>query len=613
VNGCSGAQYDEILGGICDLLSRCPDLYPLAYSNRDQCKAILCWASTCHIDTKRVGNDIDFTLQQTMPSVQPSAVQSCLDYLKTVTCEEGLGANNPCGDVLGGSSSSSSNNNGTSECSSATCPTNSYCQYGAVNVDLGVRTCSTCQPKRQLGERCGQAECVDGLYCDDHFESSSFTCIAPAPDGTACYSNSPNHSPCQSGFCNFRTLMCDPAGKEGDPCTSSSDCRDSHCNSMMKCEKLHAAGEACTADGDCANFTCDATAHTCGLVDGSACMQFGGRACAGFCDPLTNTCSSPKALGAVCTNDSECQTRDCTQTSFSSSTRTCQVRCDDSTPCMNGQVCAGFGYCKDPQPTGASCEDDDECQSGRCGSNETCVDKPKIGGTCMDSGDCFPIGYCHGGSCERHKGPGSVCDAYDSCLVPYICLTGTCSLLNLSCVPAQAGSQCTLLHVCDDQSYCDLAANFTCKPRVGAGAMCGSDGQCNQTLFCQNGMCAPRLGAGSACTSDSQCQEGTFCVPGMTSSMGTCTAAPSGQPCDSFDNPCPDGWFCPDRRCVAGTAQVGESCSSFQTGCVAGLYCNGSMCQEREPIGQQCFDDGACLSGHCDRSVDVCLLSDMCL
>src|SRR5262245_20931659 len=105
VNSCSG-QYDELLGGLCDLLSRCPDIYPLAYSNRDQCKAILCWASTCHIDTKRVGNDIDFTLQQTMPSVTPAAVQACLDYLRNVTCDVGLTPNNPCGNVLGGSSSS---------------------------------------------------------------------------------------------------------------------------------------------------------------------------------------------------------------------------------------------------------------------------------------------------------------------------------------------------------------------------------------------------------------------------------------------------------------------------------------------------------------------------
>jgi hypothetical protein len=610
-NACSG-EYNQILGGLCDLLSRCPDLYPLAYSNREQCQAILCWASTCRIETQRNGNGIDFTLQETMPTVAAGSAQACLDYLQTVSCDKGLAANNPCGNVLGGSDNGN-NNNGASECTSSACPMNSFCQYGAVDVDAGVRTCSTCQPKRKAGDSCMQAECEDGLYCDDHFNTSSFTCLQPQPDGSMCYSNATNHSPCQSGFCNFRTLLCDPAGHEGDACTSNYDCREGHCNSLMKCEALHAAGEPCTTDGDCANFTCDPNTHTCGLADGTACMQFGNRVCAGFCDSRTNLCASPKAMGEICDSDGQCRSLNCTQTSFSSSSRTCQVRCDDTTPCPSGQVCAGvFDYCTVPQPTGGTCQEDGDCASGHCGRNETCIDPPKIGGTCGDSSDCFPIGYCYSGTCQRQKSPGAACDAYDSCLAPYICLTGTCTLLNLTCKPAPAGSQCALLHVCDDQSYCDLGSNFTCKPRVGAGAMCGSDGQCEKTLYCLQGMCVTRLPAGSACTANPQCQDGNYCVMASSSSTGTCTAAPAGQPCDDFDAPCPDGWLCPDRVCVAGTAQKGQSCS-FDVGCVAGLYCNGGMCQERQPIGQQCFDDNACLSGHCDRQVDLCLLSDMCM
>jgi hypothetical protein len=38
------------------------------------------------------------------------------------------------------------------------------------------------------------------------------------------------------------------------------------------------------------------------------------------------------------------------------------------------------------------------------------------------------------------------------------------------------------------------------------------------------------------------------------------------------------------------------------------------MCQPKLAIGAQCdFQDENCLSGHCDRTADVCLLSDMCM
>jgi hypothetical protein len=64
---------------------------------------------------------------------------------------------------------------------------------------------------------------------------------------------------------------------------------------------------------------------------------------------------------------------------------------------------------------------------------------------------------------------------------------------------------------------------------------------------------------------------------------------------------------------VAGTAQKGQPCS-FNVGCVAGLWCQSGMCGDRLGLGLECsFEDDACLSGHCDRTSDVCLLSDMCM
>jgi hypothetical protein len=545
-----------------------------------------------------------------MPSVAPGSLQACLDYLHGVSCDQGLSANNPCGNLLGGSSG---NINPSTECPSAPCAKGNFCNFGHVDVDLGVRTCSTCQPARQVGQSCASGDqCADGLYCDDHFNTSTFLCASPAPDGTACYENSPNHSPCTSGFCNFRTTMCDPNGNEGDPCTTNEDCRANHCNTMFKCEHLHAVGEACTGDADCADFTCDPTTHTCGSAAGTPCMQFGGRSCAGFCDTMTNVCASPKPLGASCNDANECQSMDCAQTSFASGTRTCQVHCDDTHPCPTGQVCTGFQICQAPQANGSVCESDAECTSGHCSQKLMCADKPAIGAACGDSSDCFPIGYCSGGKCATHKTGGAPCDAYDSCLVPYVCLTGTCTLLNLTCTPAPAGQQCTLLHVCDAQSYCDLGANFTCKPRLAVGQMCNiAEDQCQPGLFCSQGKCAPRLGAGSMCTMDSQCLDGNYCV--IASAQGMCAAAPAGQPCNSFDTPCPDGWFCPSDKCVAGTQQKGQSCT-FNMGCVAGLACIAGTCQEKLAIGQECsFQDANCLSGHCDRSADVCLLSAMCM
>jgi hypothetical protein len=622
-NQCSG-DYDRLMGSLCDVLSRCPDVYPLAYSSRDECKAILCWASTCRLDVTDVGGNLIFHITQMVPTVDATSEQACIDWLSTVSCDQlrltfsGSSSSSsgmmgtPCSNVLGGQTSSG--NGGPSECSSQSCADGSFCQYGSTDVDAGVRTCSVCQALPTLGQHCS-GQCAAPLYCDDHFNTSSDTCVMPAADGMPCYEQGINQNPCQSGFCNFNTLKCDPNGHDGDPCTNPSDCRNNYCNAQQKCAQRADNGQPCTSSDECKNTDCDPTTHTCGFSVGMQC--FTSNECLGYCDTSSDTCQTAKALGVMCNTDEQCQSGFCAETSNTSSGRACAVKCDVKTPCPSGQVCSQFSSCEPPQQNGSDCTGGDQCMSGHCGLMGTCSDPPTLGGACTDSTSCYPIGYCTGGTCHSYKMPGQPCDSYDACLAPYVCLSSKCVPLNLTCAPASAGQMCAYLHVCDDQSYCDAGANFTCKPRHGAGSMCSSDDQCATGLYCAMSKCAAQLAAGSACTADTQCVAGTYCVTGTTGQNGTCTAGPAGQPCDRYRGPfCPDGYACPDttNRCVAGSAAAGMPCDEFSGPfCDPGLFCDAGMCAARRPLGGQCYEDNQCLSGHCDNQVDLCLTSDMCM
>src|SRR3954447_8692336 len=110
-NGCSG-DYDQLMGGLCDFLSRCPDVYPLGTSTREQCKSTLCWASTCRLSAQRSGNQNVFTLKQTTPTVSAAATKACLDWLSTVSCADGNflsgGVASPCSNVISTSDDSNS-------------------------------------------------------------------------------------------------------------------------------------------------------------------------------------------------------------------------------------------------------------------------------------------------------------------------------------------------------------------------------------------------------------------------------------------------------------------------------------------------------------------------
>jgi hypothetical protein len=107
----------------------------------------------------------------------------------------------------------------------------------------------------------------------------------------------------------------------GEPCPDRA-CRDegTMCGFVSgRCIKLALSGQRCDGDALCSSvYTCDPVTHTCirGLPLGAACGST--SLCAdpdGFCDRAldqsSGVCAVPQPDGAPCTSQSNCQSRYC--------------------------------------------------------------------------------------------------------------------------------------------------------------------------------------------------------------------------------------------------------------------------------------------------------------
>jgi hypothetical protein len=102
-------------------------------------------------------------------------------------------------------------------------------------------------------------------------------------------------------------------------------CRDAglHCTTDKVCARFGLPGDACATRADCSSYyTCDATLHCAvGAHQGEACSaMIRCNDIGNYCDSATMICTPPQPDGAACTSNSQCDSNNCAGTGTA---RTC--------------------------------------------------------------------------------------------------------------------------------------------------------------------------------------------------------------------------------------------------------------------------------------------------
>jgi hypothetical protein len=314
------------------------------------------------------------------------------------------------------------------------------------------------------------------------------------------------------------------AGSDVFACTSDSDClKDFKCASGV-CVSMSGSGGGGQGGG---------------AGGGSACGCHGCEDCsdAGTCVLLGAGSSSPPCDPYVCDGIS----------------RDCPTMCSTGASCATGADCIS-GHCHGVLDAGTMCVSDGQCSSGHCADQ-----------VCCESACAAPCDVCNTPGFEGQCLPAFAGAAGDPSCAPYVC----------------------------------SGADAGCPTR------CSGPADCVQGAPCLNGQCQ-RLGDGAQCMSDAECQS-THCVDGF------CCAALCGSSCDRCDVPTA-GMCSPAPSGSAGAPSCGlYLCDGTSTGCptkcaadgdcAASAYCDGGQCLGRSPNGAPCLGAGECVSGHCADGV----------
>ena len=235
----------------------------------------------------------------------------CLDALAErscdVTSQSGRTRPDECFEEFTGSAKGGEACALDEQCISQTCTRPTSCGMACC---LGTCTGDTAPGHAKLGESCENARCDESSFCD----IGTQMCVALKPPGGTCA----NIDECRYGLDCDRG-MCVALPGPDQPCTSA--CRDEGtvCSDATKtCVKVGLAGAPCQSSQDCSPvYRCDATKH-CGVGSplGSQCLA--GQPCAGersFCQvpegQLMGTCVAPQPNGAACRNDLNCESVHC--------------------------------------------------------------------------------------------------------------------------------------------------------------------------------------------------------------------------------------------------------------------------------------------------------------
>lgn len=227
-----------------------------------------------------------------------------------------------------------------------------------------------------LGGACGDSqECSGDSWCD-----RTATCPGVCAAKLGAGSKVPHVEACSTRrvlLASSGDITCLPNPREGDACTTTSECSN---------------GLSCR-DGACV------TAPTAGQpCDGATCAV-GFRCVAG-------TCLAWAKRGEACANESS----------------------SGGAPCQQGLACRD-GVCGDMLREGESCAGN----SNRCGAglqcvNSTCTRRGEAGAACRSLFDCDVGFWCDGTTCVAKQNAGSACTANGACALGLTCIDGACAV-----------------------------------------------------------------------------------------------------------------------------------------------------------------------------------------
>ncbi len=187
----------------------------------------------------------------------------------------------------------------------------------------------------------------------------------------------------------------------------------------------------------------------------------------------------------------------------------------------------------EPQPNGAQCGNNDDCQSGYC------YTIPMLGGVCSEcltDADCdftCSLDAAAGYAVCSDGGTGVMCESTDGCADGLVCaeLIDTGGLFNASfCSECATNADCDMEQICTP--YYDtrmIGGYFTCATPMSVpdGQGCPIIDGMGDGAVCLNGHCGIadvfgviEIGLCGECTTEDDCAEGESCMPAMAGMGG---------------------------------------------------------------------------------------------
>ena len=396
-----------------------------------------------------------------------------------------------------------------------------------------------------------------GYPCDDHQDcdlDGSIECITGVcgASGATCFDN--DDSKCLSELrCISNTCL--PIRILGNTCDDDTDCVSGACIAEV-CSFISGVGEPCDSAADCNGILSCSHDGTCGGANAS-CAFNNDILCYPPLACIEGMCKSLKADGASCVENDDCESTACIHT-------------ECARPSNAGEPC-DLNESED-------CISDVECIGVLCGG---------LGGSCINNNDSFCASNlrCIEGFCQAPSASNGSCDGDDSdCTASLVCIGLKCgdpSLAGGACDPGQNGD-CNFGN-CNDQGMCG-----------GSGSNCGQDASCAVPLVCVVDQCSALRLDGQSCGENADCVN--ICV------NSTCRAASEvGEPCDEHADcggnvSCGDNFVCGGNQAACPGNDNGL-CDAPAVVCLPSLTCG-----EPQPSGP-CVDNddcvNTCISGSC--------------
>ncbi len=309
-------------GGSCDFANLCEPGVAYCDSNENKCKKYVPAGGTCTQFECTPGLSCVETSETAKTCVSLKLPGASCTYPRE--CSESICVGGKCvAQVASGAT-----------CVLGVCPAGEQCDLGNSVVT------GTCKPYPGVGQACKDNLCASPLHC------SQGKCYAPGAAGDDC-----TVADCGAGlYCHTSAgkNSCKALGKVGQACGDDSPATipnlvPARCDEGLRCvPKALDAGNQPTA------WECQppaAMGKPCNVKSQLSCAQ-------GFCDPATNTCTTPSGPSGPCVDGALAS-------------------------CTAGNYCNGASKtCAPKIATGQPCTSNVSCTSGKCDINVTdkCID-----------------------------------------------------------------------------------------------------------------------------------------------------------------------------------------------------------------------------------------------